>query len=294
MDIQKLRSLVLLAETGSYSVAAERLYTSQSNVSKQIQALERELNVPLVDRTHRTIRLTTAGETAVGYARRMVSDSDAMLAELGGRASVLRLASLPVMAHYGITALLTAFRRRHPEVELAVEEVDALLRPEELSGSRYELAFLRTRPEEDRFEKRVLCRDRLTAAVPLGHPLAARSSLRLEELSGERMALLDQSSALYDLIWEACGRAGFAPDLCYTGRRIENILELVAGGFAVSLLMDRAARYVDNPQVKLVPLEEMLASDVSLVRPRGRHSRLSDQFWDFVGDRDAGAAWNER
>ena len=283
MDVQKLRTFVTLADAGSYSEAAERLYMTQSNVSKQIQSLEKELGDVLVDRTRRNIRFTEAGQTVLRHARYLLADYDGMMSELAGKPPILPLAALPVMAHYGIPTLLAAFQQTHPEIELSVEEVEGILMPEALAEGKYELAFLRTLPgeEEGCYEKQVLCRDRLVAVLPRQHPLAGRAGIHLEELAGERLAMLAQSSTLYGLITNACHLAGFTPNICYTGRRMENILELVVGGFGCSLLMERATVYVDNARVRLVPLEEKIISEVSLMRLKGRHSTPAERFWTF-------------
>ena len=286
MDLQKLRALVLLADTGSYSEAAERLYMTQSNVSKQVQALEKEWNVQLVDRSRRAIQLTPQGEVAVRHARGIVGDCDALLRDLAGMRPKLRLAALPVMAHYGITGLLAAFQEAYPEVDLEVQEVEgANLMAEELRDGKHELAILRTFPGEQKgLDKLVFCTDRLAAALPRQHPLAGRVSLSLRELAGERLALLDHNSVLHGMIQDACAAAGFTPNMCYAGRRIENILELVADGFGVSLLMEKAAAYLDNENVLLIPIEKELVSEISLMRPKGRHTPLCDLFWQFAAD----------
>ena len=98
METRRLEFFLDLVETKNYSETAERMYTTQGNVSKQIRALEKELDTQLFDRSHRRIRLTAAGEQILPFARTIVENEKQMekglLAFLNREKSMLKIASL--------------------------------------------------------------------------------------------------------------------------------------------------------------------------------------------------------
>lgn len=283
MEIQKLRSLVALARTKNYSEAAEQLFTSQSNVSKQILSLEKELGVQLVDRSRRAIILTEAGDIVLRRASLILNEYDAMLRELEQGCRV-RILCLPVMAHYGLTRLISEFQRRWPEASISLEEVEGQELPELVQRGYAELAICRTDYiQGGSFDCLPLYRDRLTAILPAGHPLARRKRLSLRDLAGEPLLQVGESSTLYRTVMEACEQAGFVPDIRYTSRRMENLLSMVADGDGISLMMEQAAKYLPWQGVAAVPLREEIVSELALIRlHRGAHSAGERKFWDFA------------
>ncbi len=300
MNMERLRYLAAVAESRTFSEAAERLYTTQGNVSKQIQALEKELGVVLVHRGGRGIALTEAGQAAAVHARRILAEYAALwqTAAAFSPASrpAVRLCSIPVMAHYGIPEALSAFHRQYPRFRLEIHEEEAVDIPSELEKRRYDLAFTRTNQlDEELFEKLPFFQDRLAAALPASHPLASLPEISLSQLREEEFLQLGPSTNLYAAFQESCRQAGFEPDVAYTGTRMENILELVANGMGISLMMFHAASYAAHPQVVLRPLAEPIASELSLIRLRhARRSPAARQFWEFFREyrdrRDATAS----
>ncbi len=284
MDLEKLCSLAALAETGNYTLAAERLYMTQSNLSKHIMALENELNVQLVDRSHKAVALTEAGQITARHALRLISEYKAMLRELESRSPVMRVASLPVMAQYDITGIVSDYQRIYPNAKLILDEVEGVLLLDMLLQETYDLAFARTEQgfEHPALEKQIICRDRMAAILPRTHPLAVQPVISLSTLRNETFIMLDRTSTLYAQIIDACRLAGFEPTIAYTGRRMENITDLVARGAGVSLLMEHAASYLHNDQVTIVPLSEPIVSEVSLVRLKRQKLPEACRFWDFV------------
>lgn len=283
MDIQKLRALATLAAAKNYTETAERLFTTQSNISKQISSLESELKVQLVDRSHRKANLTPAGETALRHAQTILHEYDSMLQELH-QSCCLRVACLPVMAHYGLTGLISAFQSRYPGISLQLEELEGQDLLQLLAQGQAQLAICRAdHISTAKFECLPLCRDRLAAAVPAQHPLAGSKAVSLRQLQDESMLQLGESSTLYQLILNACVEAGFAPKICYTSRRMENILAMVSDGAGVSLMMEHAAKYLPAKGAVILPLKEEIFSQLALVRMRGApHTPDAEKFWAFA------------
>src|SRR4051794_21077117 len=134
MDLRQLTYLVALADELHFTRAAERAHIAQPALSQQIQRLEREVGLPLVIRTTRRVELTEAGELLVARARRIIGEVEAAraaLADLAGvRAGRLVIGAMQSLGPLDLSALLSAFHRHHPGVDLTVREdvSDPLLR----------------------------------------------------------------------------------------------------------------------------------------------------------------------
>jgi LysR family transcriptional regulator, transcription activator of glutamate synthase operon len=127
MEIKQVQYFLMLSETGSFSAAAEELYISQSSLSKQIIALEKELNSQLFDRSKRKIALTPAGEAFLIHARNMNSAYQALLAEMAQYKTTtsLSIVAIPVIAQYGITSYIAQFKQAHPNIQFTLDEREA-------------------------------------------------------------------------------------------------------------------------------------------------------------------------
>src|ERR687886_170885 len=128
LDVRRLRVLREVAAKGSFSAAADALHFTQSAVSQQIAALEREAGMPLVERNARGVRLTHAGEALVRHTDVILArlaDAEAELEAIAGlRGGRVRLASFPSAGATIAPAAIARFRARHPGVELTLEPAE--------------------------------------------------------------------------------------------------------------------------------------------------------------------------
>lgn len=288
MQVNRLKYFAAVAELGSFSAAAEKLYTTQSAVSKQIMALERELNVTLFDRGHRRAVLTNQGEVVLRYAERILVQCEEMRNELnviqeqeGGRLSI---ASIPVMRQYGITELVGRFRRENKDVIMSVGEMEGGEILPAMKNGGYDMAFLRLeRLADPGYEVIPLTRDVLTVLLPENHQLAGERVISLIQLKDEPFLLLNEGTLLRGMCVEACQRSGFMPAVAYSGTRNENIAELVAMGMGVSLVMEKFYQHLKPEGVCCIPLKEQFVSTIGLIRvKRKEHSAAAERFWNYV------------
>src|SRR5919109_1563654 len=126
LDVRRLRVLQAVAEEGSFSAAADALSFTQSAVSQQIAALERETGTTLVQRGPGGLRLTEAGSALVAHTDAVLArlaDAERELAAIAGlRGGRVRLASFPTAGATLVTQAISLFSKRHPEVELSFTE----------------------------------------------------------------------------------------------------------------------------------------------------------------------------
>jgi molybdate transport repressor ModE-like protein len=264
LDVRRLRVLREVALRGSFSAAAEALTYSQSAVSQQIAALEREAGTRLVERNGRGIRLTDAGRALVRRADAILVELAAADAELqaiaglqGGRVRVSTFASAATSL---LPAAVTTFRAAHPAVQVELSLVEAT--DEAVGGLRTGRADLvlvarpAGQPLGDQVEAHLLFEDPMLAVLPGGHRLARRPTLHLDDLAAEPWVLgggpgcSDRATIL-----RACHAAGFEPRVTvdFPTDDYNATQGMVAAGAGVTLL-PRLALAVPRDDLTVRPL----------------------------------------
>lgn len=278
IDVRRLAVLHEVSEAGTFSAAARALGYSQSAVSQQIAALEREVGAQLVERLPRSIRLTDAGRVLVRRARAILAEltaaEDELRALADGRAGRIRIAAFATAVS---SPLLPAAVRRvrcdHPEIEvvLALAELagDALQR---VQIGDVDLALLVGRPDGvDRCRVQHLFDDPILAAFPAGHPLTTREDIDLAALAGEDWIVNGTAGCPdADLVREVCQAAGFTPRVALelAVDDYQAALGVVAAGLGIALL-PRLALVPPRPDVVALPLrgEPIARAVVAATRP---------------------------
>ncbi|QMU98064.1 LysR family transcriptional regulator [Microbacterium esteraromaticum] len=242
MDLQQLRYVVEVASVASFTRAAERCFVTQSALSHQIAALERELGQRLFIRSSRSVRPTEAGLAFLQHARTALAavaaaKEDAAAAE-GRVVGTLRLGVIPTVAAVDIPAVIAGFRAEHPEVrvELTVGNSESLVAA--VRGDELDAAFLGLRADVEPagVSGRLLDRERLVAVLPPSHPVAGRARIRLQDIAKDTFADFPAGTsgrAQGDL---AFSTAGLGRDVAFEAASAELLLGLVASGLAVCLL----------------------------------------------------------
>lgn len=290
MELRYLTEFLMIARHQNFSLAAEALFTSQAALSKHLQTLEKELGVSLFDRTTRSVRLSRFGEILLPFAQQTAAQYEAVEKQLKTEKErslhQLCIVSIPVMAQYGITDPLSAFRAVHPEIRLSVSEQESSQIENLLEKGDFDLAFNRSPGNggsDSPYEEVPFCTDRLIAVLPDGHPLAGERCIALSALRDDPFLLMDENTHMYGICRNACRSAGFLPRTVYKGHRPENLIEFVSQGMGVSLLMQRQADFYKNPGIVTVELAEPVYSRISLLYRRDRPlSAAARTFTEFL------------
>jgi DNA-binding transcriptional LysR family regulator len=255
LDVRRLRVLKEVAEQGSFSAAAESLAYTQSAVSQQIAALEREAGTTLVDRGPRGIRLTDAGRALVTHAEDILSRLGAAEAELeaiaGLRGGRVRLSAFPTAGAAVVPLAVKTFMARHPGVELQLyerepEDAVAMLKAGELDialSIGYEGAGTVHNPTEG-VEEIDLFEDPTYLAMPADHRLARKPRVKLAEFSEESWIHSACKGTCGAVALRALHNAGFDPTVVFETDDYNVAQGLVAAGMGVTLLPEMALRNV--------------------------------------------------
>jgi molybdate transport repressor ModE-like protein len=245
LDVKRLRILREVAEQGSFSAAADSLHLTQSAVSQQIAALEKETGTRLLDRNHGHVRLTDPGATLVRHADAVVArleEAERELADIAGlRGGTLRVVTFPTAGATLVAAAVPAFRQKYPSIELALGEAEPEHSIPQLRAGDYDIAlaydFNSVPFEEDRdVERHFLLEERLQVGLPIDHPLAKRKSVRLEQLADETWACGTKPSSCRENVRQWCLAAGFEPRIGFETDDYQVMQSLIAAGMSVTLL----------------------------------------------------------
>jgi DNA-binding transcriptional LysR family regulator len=272
MERRHLRSLIALAEEGSFTRAAERVGIAQPPFSKQIRDLEREVGAELVLRLPRGAALTEAGLALVVRARAIEAAFAAAVLEarrLGtGVSGQLRVGFTETgIFHPRVVDCFLSFREHYPGVELALEEQLSTVLVALLRDGKLDAAFIRPPyPSDEGWDYCAVAEEPLLAAIPRAHRLAGRRSIRLTELRDELFVFYHRRvrPGLTDTIISACERAGFQPRESQVVPKITSALRLVAAGAGVAIVPASLSRLVSS-DVCFLSLEDCeLSAEIAL------------------------------
>ena len=246
ISTRQLRYFVEIADSGSFSAAAERLFVAQSALSRQIKELETQLQTPLFERTARQPRLTAAGEAFYPRARNLLSEllkASEMATQVGnGERGTLRLSHSSTVPMSGpLLQGISTWLERCPGVSMDIVKLSSEAQLEQIADGRLDVGLLRLPVLRQREGVRVvpLYSEQLLLAVPPNHALArSHSPIALEQLKDEAFISIPhpQRGGLSYLSAELCMRAGFFPKAARVMSRKTTQLQLIQAGFGIALL----------------------------------------------------------
>ena len=271
MELRTLKTFVSVATHRSFSAAARELHTVQPAISRQIADLEAELNVSLLWRNTREVRVTAPGEALLEEAQRMLAlEAQArkrVAMAASGQTGTLRIGYMSSACASFVPGLMRDFAATHPEVSLTLNEMSAQQQLDAFGRDEIDIGLSRPLPVEHRNALATLpvYEDRMMVVVPEGHRLAHRKRLALSELEQEDFVLFQRKHAtgLFDQIISACGDAGFSPRIQRQPALMQTLLSEVAAGVGIAIapgcirrLQCDGCRFIPlRPALGAVPLE---------------------------------------
>jgi DNA-binding transcriptional LysR family regulator len=241
LDVKQMQNFVRLAVELHFSRAAEALGMSQSTLSSQIVALERELDTKLFERTQRRVQLTAAGAVLLENIEPILAQMDDIHrkvreAGLGERGTLIIGASEPAINTF-LPDVIQSFRTQHPHVKLRVRAKFSETALDDLLKYRIDVAFARPSRVAG-VESRVLGSIPYLAILPMTHPTASKRVVKLNELCGETLFTYPRRiiGSEFDTQIAFCNRLNFVPSAIEEVEDTDSIIALVACGLGVSIL----------------------------------------------------------
>ncbi|WP_280716429.1 transcriptional regulator CynR [Kitasatospora sp. MAP5-34] len=270
MELRHLRYLLAVAEHANFTRAAEALHVSQPTLSQQIKQLERSLQVQLLDRSGRTVRLTDAGEAYTRYARQALQELAAAeravqdVQDLSQGA--LRLAMTPTFTAYLIGPLVAEFHAQHPGITLDIRELTQDRIESQLAADETDLGIAFSGALLPGISGTALFTETLSLVVAAGHPLADRCDpMPVRELENHQLALLSQDFATRRHIDQYLADHRVRPRICIEANSINALVEIVRRTGLATVLPHAITR--EQPHLRPVPVDPALPSrTVTLLR----------------------------
>jgi DNA-binding transcriptional LysR family regulator len=261
-DISLLRCFVTVAEEMHFGRAAERMNMSQPPFSRQIQILERILDVQLLERTSRSVKLTPAGQSFLPEARHILQllDNATLLAKriALGKTGSLKIGFTAMTAVGILPRLVSGFRGAFPHAELILQEANSADQLRKLHSSEIDIAIVRPPLPPTALQSLCLSTESLIAAVPAAHALAAKSKINLRDFTGEPFISYLPYEAYYlcTVVGDLLAKAGVTPNYVQKLTQVHAVMALVHAGIGVSIVPEGARRF-NFSNVVLRPIEDI-------------------------------------
>jgi DNA-binding transcriptional LysR family regulator len=249
LGVQRLTVFRELAKRGSFTATAEALSYTQSAVSQQISALERETGAILIERDRKGTRLTQAGEILLSHAEvilgRMAQAERDLSAYLEARSGRLRLAAFESAGVALVPAAVETFHSGYPDVELNVVQMEPEEAGRRLESRELDLAIVYDlRPPTGALGEELqltnLFDDRYAAVISKRHRLAGSETVQLDEVADDVWINTTPRDLCHQIILGACRAAGFEPNVAFEVDEIATSQALVGRGVGVTLLPELA------------------------------------------------------
>jgi LysR family hydrogen peroxide-inducible transcriptional activator len=291
MELQQLRYFCAIADTGSFTRAAQQTHVSQPSLSQQIRKLEDELGARLFDRLGRAVQLTELGRSFLPRARAILRDLEAARSDVVERkmsiSGPISVGVIPTIAPYFLPPILAAFSRKYPEVRVTVAEEITPLLLERLRAGTMDVAIvaLPLQARSHDFQTFPLMVEKVYAVLPKRHALAKRRAVSLEELEDDPFLLLRDGHCFRETAVAACKRVRLNPKIIFESGQFSSILSMVSAGLGVSIVPAMAVE--KRPGCRYVPLtDERAARTIGVVTLNGRSwTRANDAFMTLLGAR---------
>ncbi|WP_326538000.1 LysR family transcriptional regulator [Pseudorhodoferax sp.] len=238
MELRHLRYFIAVADTGSLSRAAEKLFIAQPPLSVQIRQLEDEMGTPLFVRHPKGVRLTAAGEALMPEARALLDRASHLKERLHGEGAsgVLSLGYVPSASSTVLPELVRQLRRTHPALRIELREMISSEQVEALVAGHLDAGIARSLARHPRVVVPAQMPDPFCLATP---DLAmARRAIDLRQLAEQDFIAFTRhrGPATFDQSIHLCARAGFSPRIRYEASTVHGVLDLVAAGLGHALV----------------------------------------------------------
>jgi len=283
MELQQLRYLVTVAETGNFTRAAERCHVSQPSLSQQIINLEKELKHKLFHRLGRKAVLTEAGAAFMDRARRIlfeVDDSTRELQDSPGLERKITVGAITTLAPYLMPQMLALCHTRLPHLQVNLREDFRANLTKAVIDGELDLAIVSLPVKDPNISVEALFEETLMLVVGKPHPLASKHVVTTEDLKTQTFILLGTSSSLASQIQRFCGDHNFEPKIGYRCAQVATVKALVALGVGISILPQVTLGADDRSKIIVKPLADRTPTrEIGVIRHMQRYQSLgAEQF----------------
>lgn len=257
MSLTELKFIVAVAQERSFRRAAEKCFVTQPALSLAIKKLEEELNVVIFERSRTEVKLTDIGEKIVEQAEKVLEETAQIkqLANLGKNQlkGALKLGLIHSIGPYLLPEIIPILRKTAPEMPLEVEENLTANLETQLRNGVIDAAIIALPFNVPGLQYKAMYDEEFDVVVPIQHHWATRKNIKPEELSDEKVLLLNSGHCFSNQVTQACPELSRKGEILQ-GNSLETIRNMVASNLGITVLpcSATAARY-HNPLIKVIP-----------------------------------------
>lgn len=285
ITLRQFEVLVAVADTSSFTLAAEQLGVSQPSVSETVRRIEAELGFAVFLRSTRRLRLSHDGAHVVATAREMIrtmrESVDSIVSRMGGATSRIAIAALPSLISSLLAPVLSSYGKTHPSVAVNVHDSNQDRGLQLVSDGIVDMAFVSqgSLPRDLSFER--LANDRFLLLCPADHPFRERDRVAWGELADQRFIALSVTSSVRRATDAGFLQAGIPCVPHYELEQVPSVAALVQAGLGVAALPEYSFSMFPVQDMIAVPLDEPeIRRSIGVVTRSRRH--LSPQVRDFI------------
>lgn len=295
MNIRDLEYLVALAEHKHFRRAADSCHVSQPTLSGQIRKLEDELGIILLERTSRKVLFTQSGMLLVDQAKTVLREVK-LLREMASNqgkemTGPLHIGVIPTVGPYLLPHIVPVLKQTFPDLELFLYEAQTHQLLEHLETGKLDCAIAATVPETEAFIEVPLFNEKMLLAISEQHPWANSKSVKLDELNGSEVLMLDDGHCLRTQALGYCFTAGAKENQHFQATSLETLRNMVAADAGITLMPELAVLH-DGKRggVKYIPFQTPQPSrNITLIyRPgsplRSRYERVANVVSNAIQD----------
>ncbi|MCD7744011.1 MAG: LysR family transcriptional regulator [Lachnospiraceae bacterium] len=239
MDIEFLREFMVLSKTCSYQEASEKLYITNSTLSKHIQKMETELGYSLFERSTRKVMLTDVGKVLKKNCEQILALYDDALIQMNMEASkasnTLSVAFSSAMSRYGILDLVLNFKKEHPDISIQISEISDSPQYITFINKKADFIFASNLSQfSGDVQSLPLAREELVLFTSTDAPHAGNEKIELSVLENEEL-ILPERAFLQDLFFGECTKAGFIPNVKLYTKIPQTAFQLAENNYACAI-----------------------------------------------------------
>ncbi len=285
MNTKKLAVFVDLAKTQNYSRSAERLFLSQSTISKYIIDLEKEWQVKLFIRAHRQVQLTSAGKLILPHVQEILEKEDKLnlflTNQLWQQERPLVIKGLPSLSQYYAFKIITEFTKKYPKIKLKFSEEGVDYLEHALDHKNVDIIF--TRIFENHYYSYDTItneQDQLVVLIPKDNKLSQEDYVTVDMIKDESILLLSDTISKTNPLFDEF--QSIQPQITYNGQRIDLILEMLNQGSGISIIMNKSFDLTGLDNIAVVPLMPKVTSQMAFMKRTDNKSAVVELFWKFA------------
>ncbi len=284
MELRQLEYFQMASRLKNITRAAERLRVSQPNITVAIKKLETELGIQLFDRSQKQLALTPEGAVFLNRIELALRNIQDAVLEVNDykqlQKGTIKIGIPSMIGAYLFPKIFSSFQRQYPHLDIYLYEEGSMAIREQLERDELDFGIVIISNASQSLQLLPMSTSQIAACVPENHPLAAKDSISIQDLTDADLIMLKEGSFLRHLVLDKLKAANITPNIVLESNQIETIKGLVSSGVGLAFLLDFI---VDGtPGIKALPLDEPIFVDVGLAWKKDRYiSKAAQSFMDF-------------